>query len=357
MIDEFSITQMRQALSLAQSQQGNCAPNPAVGAVITRNNQVVAMGTHKGSGHPHAEIEALKLLNNKADGATLYVTLEPCCHFGKTPPCTEQIIKSGIRKVYFGLVDPNPVVAGKGIAALEKAGIYCELIDLAEIHHFYKSYTYWTKHQRPYVTAKIALSLDGKIAGPDGAPIMMTGPSLQRLTHENRKQSDAILSTINTIIKDDPQLNVRLDNEVIKKPIYILDSRLRLPKNANILQTAKKLTVFHAEKVDERYKKELTDLGIRCVAVATTSVGLDLNQVLMHIGRDGIHDLWIEAGGKCFQAFMQEKLLHRALIYVSPTIVGNQATSAFTQPILLADEAQVKWSIYPPDCVCELLFS
>jgi diaminohydroxyphosphoribosylaminopyrimidine deaminase/5-amino-6-(5-phosphoribosylamino)uracil reductase len=355
MTSKFSIAQMQRALSLAQSRRGFCAPNPPVGAVITQGEQVLATGAHFGSGHPHAEIEALKLLNYKANGAILYVTLEPCCHFGKTPPCTDQIIKSGIREVYFGLLDPNPIVAGKGIAALEKAGIRCELIDLAEIHDFYASYIFWTKYQRPVVTAKIALSLDGKMAGPDGAPIIITGPQLQRYTHENRKHSDAILSTINTVIKDDPQFNARIDNEIIKKPVYILDSKLRLPSHAKILQTAKTLTIFHGPEANEKRKKELITAGVRCEAIATTKTGLNLNEVLACIGRDGIHDLWVEAGGKCFQAFLQEKLINRALIYVAPKILGDKTTPAFTQTLSFAEYGQIKWSVYGADSMCEII--
>src|SRR3990167_3956342 len=214
---EFLILQMQQALSLAQSQRGCCAPNPAVGAVIVKEGQVISTGTHLGSGHPHAEIEALKSLGDQAKGATLIVTLEPCCHFGKTPPCTDQIIKSGIGEVYFVLLDPNPVVAGKGVTALKKAGIRCELIDLPEIRAFYESYIYWINNHRPWVTAKMALSLDGKIAGPDRVSVNITGKALQQLTHQYRQKSDALLTTINTIIHDNPQLNVRLDHTLVNK--------------------------------------------------------------------------------------------------------------------------------------------
>lgn len=348
---------MKQALALAKTRRGFCAPNPAVGAVITRENKIIATGAHFGAGHPHAEIEALKSLQNKAENATLYVTLEPCCHFGKTPPCTDQIIQSGIREVYFGLLDPNPIVAGKGVKELENAGIRCELINLPEIQEFYRSYIYWTQHRRPWVTIKIAMSLDGKIAGPAGARITLTGPELQRVTHEYRLHSDAILSTINTIVKDDPQFNVRLENNIISKPIYILDSQLRLPREAKILKTAKTLTIFHADTADVHRRQTLINAGIRCEIVPVVGNGLDLQQVLTIIGRDGIHDLWVEAGGTCFQNFLHEKLFHRALIYIAPKILGENATAGFNEPFSFPVNAQIKWYSVGSDCVCEIEFA
>lgn len=353
MSSKFSILMMQQALALAKSRRGFCAPNPAVGSVIVREEKIIAEGVHLGAGHPHAEIEALKKLGDRAKGATLYVTLEPCCHFGRTPPCTDQIIQSGIARVYFGLVDPNPKVAGQGKAALEKAGIPCELIDLPEIRKFYQSYIYWTQQHRPFVTAKLAVSWDGKIAGPDGIPVQLTSEKAQRKTHEYRHRMDAILTGIHTILKDDPQLNVRLGLEVLAKPIYILDSQLRLPLMAKVIQTAKTLTVFHASNVNSERKKALMALGVRCEEVPSTSKGLDLPTILTIIGRDGMQDLWIEAGPQVFESFHEQQLLGRILIYISPKTLGQTAMPAFRKPLALRN-AFIKWGRLGPDLLLEI---
>lgn len=352
---EFNTIALLQALSLAESERGFCAPNPAVGAVIAKDNKILATGVHLGSGKPHAEIEALSLLENRAHGASLYVTLEPCCHFGKTPPCTDQIIKSGIREVYYGLKDPNPKVAGKGISQLENAGIHCQLMPLNEIADFYQSYRFWLQHQMPFVTAKIALSLDGKIAGLHGHPVSITGKLLQQETHAWRKKSDALLTTINTVINDDPQFNVRLNHTEIKKTVYVLDSKLRFPLTAKLINTAKKLIILHGDQIDEQKKSALSKLGVECQAIATNRQGLALSAVLNHIGKDGVHDLWVEAGGTLFQALLLQRLTQRTLFYVAPKILGSRALSAFSEAVpLLAETTDIHWRTVGSDVVLTL---
>lgn len=363
---------LSQALELAKIRRGFCAPNPSVGAVIVRDNQVLATGYHFAAGHPHAEVDALKKINNEAEGATIYVTLEPCCHVGKTPPCTDALIKAGIKRVIYGYRDPNPIVAGKGEAKLLAAGIECQSIQLPEIDTFYQSYRHWLQTHKPFVTAKIAMTLDGKIADINGQPIQITGALLGQLTHQSRKESDAILTTVKTIIYDNPQLNVRQQNEVISKPLYLLDSQLNLPLKARIFNTTQSITVFHSETASIERKKALTSLNVRCIAVnedalisaaaehnpnqgrnEPKSTLLNLNQVIEFIGKDGIHNLWVEAGGHCFRSFFQQSLLQKALIYISPWAMGA-GLSAFSGQTLDFRKGKINWQPYGQDILCEI---
>jgi len=317
------------ALEQARLGRGFCAPNPAVGACVVKNGVVIAEGYHHGCGLPHAEVEALNKVGAKAKGATLYVTLEPCCHYGRTPPCVEKIKAAGIAAVYFAYSDPNPIVAGKGQQQLQQAGIVCEHLALPEINQFYQSYQHWTEHKMPWVSIKLALSADDKIAGEKGARMQITGAACQDYTHQQRYLSDAILTTAETLLHDDPQLNVRLQNKIFKKPLYVLDSNLRTPLTAKIFQTTEPVTIFHNSAADIHLRDALIAQGARCVAVESNAEGLDLHQVLQYIGSDGRHDVWVEAGGRCFQSFVKNKLAHRVITYRAPTVLGPAATSAF----------------------------
>jgi diaminohydroxyphosphoribosylaminopyrimidine deaminase/5-amino-6-(5-phosphoribosylamino)uracil reductase len=341
-------TYLQQALTLAQIRRGFCAPNPAVGAVVVQNEVVVATGYHFASGCPHAEAEALnKLQDNDITNATLYVTLEPCCHTQKkTPPCTELIIRRGIKKVIYAFRDPNPLVAGLGEKKLREAGIECLQVALPEIDSFYASYQHWWQTKTPYVTAKLALSLDGKIAGMHGERVVITGEAAQQFTHQQRKLADAILTTAKTIHADNPLLNVRLENQTLKKPIYILDSHLSLLSRANIFSTAEKITIFHRKDIVPKNN------AARFVAVEHNGEYLDLNEILRIIGQDGIHDLWVEAGGTCFTNFLQAQLLQCAFVYIAPKLLGCHAQAAFNATTnLLSTVKTVEWQSLGHDAV------
>ncbi len=371
-----------EALKLALIQRGFCAPNPSVGAVIVGKGDILlATGYHHGPGLPHAEIEALNQLKQSLIGqsvslveadalqkqlladATMYVTLEPCCHYGRTPPCTDALIQSGIKRLIYAYGDPNPLVAGKGKTALLNVGIDCQHIPLPEIDDFYQSYAYWHRTKMPVVTAKIAMTMDGRIAGEHGKPIKITGAEIHHYTHQQRKIHDAILTTIKTIIADDPQLNVRLmdssgvENKILSKPLYILDRQLQLPLNAKIFSTAKSITLFHAESAPEKNKNALIAAGVKCIAVETVANKLNLLQVAKYIGQEGVHNLWIEAGGACFAAFIQEKLLNSALIYIAPKYlsVGQFAFDAGLSFDFSAHKIQ--WQQLGSDVLCTIKFA
>jgi diaminohydroxyphosphoribosylaminopyrimidine deaminase/5-amino-6-(5-phosphoribosylamino)uracil reductase len=345
---------LNQALNLAKIRRGFCSPNPSVGAVITLENKILATGYHLACGSPHAEIDALKKLSMHAPGATIYITLEPCCHWGKTPPCTDALIQAGIKRVVYSYADPNPKVAGKGVLALQEQGIHCDHVPLPEITAFYASYHHWLQTKTPFITAKIALTLDGKIAGKLGERIQITGQALQEFTHALRKTADAILTTVKTILHDDPQLNARTANEIIAKPIYILDSKLDFPQAATLLKTAKSLTLFHATDANPIRQQALIEQGIRCIAIDKNKDGLDLKQVIHLIGQDGIHDLWIEAGGKCFSAFATQQLLQRAFIYIAPRCLGEGQAAFENNFSLNLTNTKIHWQQFGNDVLCDI---
>jgi len=325
---------LKTALTLAEIRKGFCAPNPCVGAILVKNDQIIAKGFHQASGFPHAEVDAI----NKVDAslvqdATLYVTLQPCCHTAKkTPPCTELIIKSGILKVVYGFRDPNPAVNGCADKILQDAGIECIHHPLALIDNFYMSYAFWWKHKRPFTTAKLAMSLDGKIAGENGKRVQLTGDIAQQFTHQQRKHTDAILTTAKTVSLDNPFLNCRINGNTYKKPLYILDNHLSTSISANIFNSAESITIFHNISVNKKEQNRFRKYDIRFFPVKSNTNDLDLLEILKKIGQDGIMDLWIEAGGKNFQSFVQNNLLQHAFIYLAPIWLGGNTQSAFTSP-------------------------
>jgi len=357
-VDKLSSHFLLKALSLAEIQRGSCAPNPAVGAVIVDEcGNILSTGYHRGPGTCHAEVDALNQLKTPSTGKAIYVTLEPCCHWGRTPPCTEALIQAGIKRVVYGYTDPNPLVTGKGIKLLRAAGIECELFPLPEIGNFYQSYHYWHTTKKPFITAKIALSLDGKIAGKNGERRQITGKELNEFTHARRQKSDAILTTSRTIIHDNPQLNARYKNNITAKPLYILSRKLDLPLDAKIFSTAKSITIFHSHQVDKNQTAPFLAKNARCIAVNETTDGLCLEEVISVIGKDGIHDLWVEAGGACFSAFVEQKLAQRLLIYVAPIWIG-EGISAFNKnfKLDLLPTHCILWQQVCNDAVCEIAY-
>lgn len=323
---------LQKALAEAQKAEGQCAPNPAVGAVVVKNNEIIATGFHHGAGHPHAEVEALSQLSqDQSQGATLYVTLEPCCHHGRTPPCTDLIIARGIKQVVYAFADLNPVVANKSEMILNTAGIASEQKTLPDINAFYQAYAHWWKTKTPWMIAKLAISADHNIAGPGGQPIHFTGEAASHLTHRWRARSDAILTTVRTIINDDPQLNARLPDKTLKKPLYVLDRQLTLPLKAKVFETTESITLFHGPNADAKQKAALTAKGIRCFEVPEKNNLLNMKAIVKALGEIGLHRVWIEAGGQCFSNFYKQGLLQQAILYRSPKILGDEAKPAFAE--------------------------
>ncbi|OGT68532.1 MAG: riboflavin biosynthesis protein RibD [Gammaproteobacteria bacterium RIFCSPHIGHO2_12_FULL_45_9] len=311
---------LREAFIAAQSWQGRCAPNPSVGAVVVRAGVMISVGFHQGPGTAHAEVMALQLAGEHAIGATLYVTLEPCCHWGRTPPCTDRIIQSGIIAVYYGFEDPNPKVSGQGVRALKAAGIVCEYLESPEITAFYRAYAHWTRSGRPWVTAKLAMSLDGAIAGVEGTPLALTSEASNRATHHARRQCDAIVTTVQTILRDDPQLNARCQDEVIAKPVYVLDRTLHCPVTARIYQTAQSVTLCCGEGSTTEAAR--THMRGRCVALPEKASHLNMEKILDFWGQEGLHHVWAEVGARTLIDWLRNRYIQACKIYVVPRWVG-----------------------------------
>ncbi len=310
------------ALQLAQQGLGFCAPNPAVGAVAVCGGIIIGEGFHHGPGRPHAEVEALRDIDGADKAIDLYVTLEPCCHHGRTPPCTDLIISKNIKRVFFAYFDPNPQVAGNGQRILQEAGIECYYLQSDDVDHFYQAYQYWWQYKRPFVTTKLALTADRKTRGR-----YITGAECQLFTQQQRLYHDALLTTAATIIADSPRYNVRLIDAKLKKPIYILDSQARLPRDATIFETCESVTVFYKQSAPKERVKKLEDAGARCIVINSNDQKLSLQKCLEIIGQDGKHSLWVEAGWICIRSFIQQRLARRIIFYFS-------ADKAMTQELL-----------------------
>ncbi len=347
---------LTEALKLAQIRKGFAAPNPSVGAVLVINDQIIASGFHEGVGQAHAEVVACSKVDFDLSEAILYVTLEPCCHWGRTPPCTDLIIRKGIKQVYFGYEDPNPEVAGQGQKILQQHGITCLKIDHEEINLFYRSYLHWVQTKKPWVVSKLAISLDAKIADDVSKPVNITGQEAREYTHQGRKRADAILTSAKTIIQDNPFLNVRLNNDVIAKQLFVLDAHLDLPLTANIFSSTDKITVFHSSE-DEHKISTLKTVGAQCQKVSVANNQLNLQEVIQHIGFMGVQELWVEAGGKVFSSLVQQDLAQQSYIYVAPKLLGNDALSAFSANENFFERAKsITWFSLGYDSACEILW-
>jgi len=316
-------------LDYAKNRQGFCAPNPAVGALVVKNEEIISSGYHQGCGQAHAEVNALvHFAEGELADATVYISLEPCCHQGRTPPCTDLLIRHRPKRIVFAYYDPNPEVAGKGQALLEAAGIRCEYLEIPAISLFYRAYAHWQRTQRPWVIVKLALSQDEKIAGEKGEPVALTQRSLQRFTHQQRQNADALLTTARTIQADDPHLNVRCSDNYAK-PLYILDSYLNTPSSAKIFNTCSEVIIFHQANVEAERRASLIQRGAQCRIIGHDTEGLNLKAVLASIGQDGRHQLWVEAGGRCAQALLMQQLVHTLYLYQSSKTLGENAVAAF----------------------------
>lgn len=342
---------MLQALDQAQLGRGLCAPNPSVGAVAVCGQQVVATGYHAGAGKPHAEQMVLQQLPADLTDVTLYVTLEPCNHWGRTPPCVEAIIRAGIRRVVYGFSDPNPVVAANNTPALlQQHGIEVIAYPLPEIDAFYQSYYYWTLTKKPWVTAKMAQTLDGKIAGPQGERVQLSNQACAEFTHTQRLYTDIILTTAQTIHKDNPRLDVRLPGQTCGKPIAVIDSRLSLSPQATVLTTAQHCHIFH----DQRIAVDMPLPNCTYHAVSSQHGVLDLNTIICQLGALGYHDVWVEAGGRLFSALHDQTLVNTTFVYVVPDVLGESASHGYHGGRILKGARSVSWQAKADNMIMRL---
>lgn len=315
---------MRRAIELAKNGTGAVDPNPLVGAVIVKDGRIIGEGYHARYGGLHAERNALASCKESPMGATLYVTLEPCCHYGKTPPCTEAILEAGIQTVYIGSRDPNPKVAGKGAAILRQAGInVIEDFLREECDTLNAPFFYYITRQRPYVAMKYAMTADGKIATATGASQWITNEESRRHVHLLRRKYQGIMAGIGTVLADDPMLSCRLGDGGRNPVRVICDSRLRIPLESKLVQSAKEIPLFIATCAKDAEKKAaLEEKGVLVFVFEGQKVPLP--ELMDKLGELKIGSILLEGGGELNASMLEAGLVQRVYAYVGAKIFGGK---------------------------------
>ena len=317
---------MLQAIQLAKQGEGWTNPNPMVGAVIVKNGRIIGKGYHKKCGELHAERNAIASLTESAEGATIYVTLEPCCHYGKTPPCTEAIIEQKIKRVVIGSRDPNPKVSGKGIKMLQEAGI--EVIEdfmREECDRLNPVFFHYITTKTPYVVMKYAMTLDGKIATKTGASKWITGEAARAEVQHMRHRYMGIMAGIGTVIADDPMLNVRVEGW--KSPIRILcDSGLRIPLDGQIVKSAGKyrtIVAYADSENTEAKRKRLHEMGVETICCPDENNQVDLKKLMKYLGEEGIDSILLEGGGTLNDSALRAGIVQEVQAFIAPKLFGG----------------------------------
>lgn len=317
---------MRLAMQLAGNAIGRTSPNPLVGAVIVKDNRVVGCGWHRKAGTPHAEVHALNQAGELAQGADVYVTLEPCAHYGKTPPCAKALVEAKVKNVYGGLLDVNPKVAGKGFKILEDAGIHVEYGFLQdELRKQNEVFFKWIEHKKPFVVLKAAMTLDGKIATATGQSKWITNETSRAYGYKLRDIYDGIMVGINTVIEDNPMLTARVDGG--KNPIRIVvDSSLRIDINANVVQDKSAKTIVAT--IDKADKDKILKLQAQDVDVIVVDKDendkVDIEKLLDILGQQNICSILVEGGATLSGSFVARKLVDKVYFFIAPKIVGGK---------------------------------
>jgi diaminohydroxyphosphoribosylaminopyrimidine deaminase / 5-amino-6-(5-phosphoribosylamino)uracil reductase len=335
---------MARALQLARRGLNTTTPNPRVGCIITKDDQIVGEGWHVRTGEPHAEIHALMEADGDARGATVYVTLEPCSHHGRTPPCADALAEAGVSRVVAAMTDPNPQVSGNGLARLSAAGIRTDrgLLEV-EAKKLNEGFIKRMIYGHPFVRVKTASSLDGKTALSNGESKWITGDAARRDVHRLRARSCAILTGVGTVIGDDPQLNVR-GWETPRQPLkVIVDSKLRTPPSARLLAEGKTLIACSQPDVMKASALEAAGAQILCLPQADGRV--DLNGLLSSLARQGINELMTETGNNLNGALLAAGLVDEWVQYVAPILLGDGARSLFRLPEPASMEQRMVWQL------------
>ncbi|MFW5425612.1 MAG: bifunctional diaminohydroxyphosphoribosylaminopyrimidine deaminase/5-amino-6-(5-phosphoribosylamino)uracil reductase RibD [Methylophagaceae bacterium] len=325
---------MARALQLAKRGRLTTAPNPQVGCVLVKDNQIVGEGWHQRAGEPHAEINALNAAGAQAQDADCYVTLEPCSHFGRTPPCADALIKSGVKRVYIAMQDPNPQVAGKGIAKLKAAGIEVMVGILEnEAERLNKGFCMRMRMKRPYVRSKIAMSLDGRTAMASGESKWITGAAARQDVQKLRAQSSAIMTGIGTLLADDPALTVRPeggwypDGQELRQPLRIVVGDHDIPEYAHLFDDPYDILAVTTKHVEAgRFVDVLTVDGKKGQ--------VDLSAMMFELAKRDINDIMVEAGSVLNGALLDAGLIDELIIYMAPKLMGDSAKGLFHLPEL-----------------------
>ena len=318
---------MQRALELAWQGRFSTSPNPRVGCVIAHGSQIVGQGFHVQAGSPHAEVHAIRQAGELARGATAYVTLEPCSHYGRTPPCAEGLIAAGVSRVVAAMTDPNPLVAGKGLAMLQAAGIVVKQGLLEhEARQLNRGFLSRIERNRPFVSLKIAASLDGKTALSNGQSQWITGAAARADVQIQRAQSCAVLTGIGTVLADNPRLNVR-DFPTVRQPLrVVLDSQLRTPESSHIIQDGQRTLIITTSPDTQKFATYAN------VEISKQPAPISLPEVLHELAQRGIGELMIEAGSRLASAFLQQDLVDEIVYYQAPKLLGDTARGAFLLP-------------------------
>ncbi len=319
---------MAKVIELAKLGWGKTKPNPLVGAVIVKDNKIIAEGYHREYGSHHAEVDALKKIDFQAEGATIYVNLEPCSHYGKTPPCVDSIIKSKITKVIIGMKDPNPIVAGRGINILKENGIEVVTgIMEEESKKLNEIFIKYITTKRPFVILKTAMTLDGKIATSIGDSKWITNEASREYVHHIRDRVAGIMVGVSTVIKDNPTLNTRIPNKIVSQPTRIIvDSNCRVPLNSNVILTAKEQPTLIAtsDKSSLENRKRLEDAGVDVMILPQKEGRVDLQHLMEQLGKKQIDSVLLEGGGTLNFSALEEGIVDKVLSFIAPKIIGGK---------------------------------
>lgn len=317
---------MRLAMQLAGNAIGRTSPNPLVGAVIVKDNRIVGCGWHRKAGTPHAEVHALNQAGELARGADVYVTLEPCAHYGKTPPCAKALVEAKVKNVYGGLLDVNPKVAGKGFKILEDAGIHVEYGFLQdELRKQNEVFFKWIEHKKPFIVLKAAMTLDGKITTATGQSKWITNETSRAYGYKLRDIYDGIMVGINTVIEDNPMLTARVDGG--KNPIRIVvDSSLKIDINANVVQDkSAKTIVATTDKADKDKILKLQAQDVDVIVVdKDENDKVDIEKLLDILGQQNICSILVEGGATLSGSFVAKKLVDKVYFFIAPKIIGGK---------------------------------
>ncbi|HAP67262.1 MAG TPA: bifunctional diaminohydroxyphosphoribosylaminopyrimidine deaminase/5-amino-6-(5-phosphoribosylamino)uracil reductase RibD [Nitrospinae bacterium] len=325
---------MKRAIDLALTAKGRTSPNPVVGAVIIKGGKIVGEGCHKKAGTPHAEVNAINSAGKNAKDGIMYVTLEPCCHKGRTPPCTKTIIKSGIKKIVIGMVDPNPIISGKGIEELNGAGIQVSTGLLEkECKRLNEVYIKYITSKKPFVLLKIAMSLDGKIATCKRESKWITSEPSRERVHNLRDEVDAVMVGIGTVLQDNPNLTVSLKRGNVKNPIRIIvDSQLRIPMDSNIIKSASasrkaqksKVIIAATKKADAKKADILREKGINVIEIEEENKRINLPNLMEELGKMEITSIMIEGGSELNSAALESGIVDKVIFFIAPKIIGGK---------------------------------
>lgn len=336
---------MAKALQLAEFGRFTTKPNPRVGCVLVKNGRIIGEGFHERAGQAHAEINALKNATEDTAGATAYVTLEPCSHHGRTPPCCDALIRAGISRLVVAMTDSNPLVAGRGLARCQASGM--EVVSnvlRVDAEKLNRGFISRMTRKRPFVQSKIAMSLDGRTALLNGESKWITSPQARADVHFFRAQSCAILTGIGTVLADNPSLNARVDFDCVQPIRVILDSTLKMPLDSKMLELDGRTLILTCSK-DEQKQNDLKQVGFEVYILPELNGRLDLHSVMTFLAMQEINNVFVEAGATLNGALLEAELVDEWLIYMASCVLGDKGRGAFALPQLqsMTDKKSLQW--------------